>query len=347
MSSAVARSAAISQAPPGDGDHAQPASPQHARPGDDFGGKQKVLDRVDPHDAELPAHAVEHPVIADQRAGVRLRRARGHVGKADLEDDQRLGSRQRPLRRRREPIGVADRLDEHRDRADPIVIEQMIDESRTVEVGLVAGGDHVADADLLLRGETGDERRRGAALGDDRDRTRPGGTTEGAGPQRHIIEEVDEPQAVRTEHVDAVPPCRLGERALLRCPVAAGLGEARREDHRIARARRAEIGHRVLDAGDRHHDQAEIDGLADRRARRRGGTAVHDAAAPRDEMHLTLIGALGEVVERVQRPAGPVGGADQRDRARPQHGRQIAPVHHVGGLPVRHQAEKSSFSAIP
>ena len=58
----------------GDRHHGQAARLQHAGAGDDIGGEQQVLDRIHAHDAELAAHAVEHTVVADQRAGVRLRR---------------------------------------------------------------------------------------------------------------------------------------------------------------------------------------------------------------------------------------------------------------------------------
>ena len=65
-----ARSATISHAPPEIETTARPLGCQHAGAGDHIGGEQHILDRIHAHDAELAAHAVEHAVVADQRAGV-------------------------------------------------------------------------------------------------------------------------------------------------------------------------------------------------------------------------------------------------------------------------------------
>ncbi len=50
----------------GDGDQPEAFAADHAGAGDDVGGEQQILDRIDPHDAELAANAVEHAVVADQ-----------------------------------------------------------------------------------------------------------------------------------------------------------------------------------------------------------------------------------------------------------------------------------------
>ena len=82
----------------------------------------------DAHDAELAADAVEHPVVADQRAGVRLRGPRGDFRQADLQHDDRLCRGDRASRSRGEAWRMADRLGEQRDRPHLGLIDQMVDE---------------------------------------------------------------------------------------------------------------------------------------------------------------------------------------------------------------------------
>ena len=128
--------------------------------------------------------------------------------------------------------------------------------------------------------------------------------------------------------------------------VVAGLGKAGSQDHRIVHVRRRKIGHRLIDRGHRHHQQREIDRRADRDARCRGTAAVHRAAAAADQMHLAGIFAVDQVVERVLRPARTVGGADQRDRARPQHGGQVASGgHHDVAFPIRSRSSGIASAA--
>jgi len=134
-----------------DRDHREATRLQYAGAGDDIGGEQQVLDRIDAHDAKLTAHAIEHAIVADQRAGVRLRRSCGYFGEPDLQHDDRLCRSNRAARRGDEAGRVADRLGEQRDRAHLGLLDQVVDERGTVEIGLVAGRNHVRQADLVLR----------------------------------------------------------------------------------------------------------------------------------------------------------------------------------------------------
>ena len=246
-SSTCARSATISHAPPEIDTTPNPRGSQHAGARDHVGGEQQVLDRVHAHDAKLAADAVEHAVVADQRAGVRLRRTRGDLGQADLQHHDRLGRRDRPPRRRGEAWRMADRLGEQRDRAHLGLIDQMVDEVGAVEIGLVAGRHHVRQADLVLRRQAGDEAAVGAALRHHRDRTGLARCAEAAGPQRHVVDEVDQAQAVRSEQRYVVLPRQRGEARLVIGALVAGLGKARSENHRIVHIGGGEIGQRLVD----------------------------------------------------------------------------------------------------
>jgi hypothetical protein len=118
---------------------------------------------------------------------VGLGRSGGHVGQADFQGDDRLAEGAGLLRRRDEVVRDADRFNEHRDGADARVVQQVVGEGGAVEVGLITGGDEVAETDFLLLRKGGDEAGGGAALGDYGDGTRIGGGAKGAGPERHVV----------------------------------------------------------------------------------------------------------------------------------------------------------------
>ena len=183
----------------GDRYHADPLRLQHAGARDHVGSEQQVLDRLHAHDAVLAAYAVEYAIVADQRAGVRLCGPRGDFRQADLQHNDRFCRSDRASCGRGKTRRMADRLSEQRDRAHVRLVDQMVDEVRAIEVGLVAGRDHVRQADLVLRRQAGDEAAVRAALGDDCDRAGLGGCAKTAGPQRHIVDEIYEAQAVRAE----------------------------------------------------------------------------------------------------------------------------------------------------
>ena len=86
----------------GDRHEPEAARLKNAGSRDHVGGEQQVLDQFHAHDAKLATDALEHSVVAHQRAGVCLRGARGDFGQADLQCDDRLARRDRASRGRRE-----------------------------------------------------------------------------------------------------------------------------------------------------------------------------------------------------------------------------------------------------
>ena len=141
-----------------------------------------------------------------------------------------------------EALGVAHCFEEQADRGDPLVVEEGRDGVVAAEAGLVADGDHRAEAQAaLLEREV---HRDIAALADDRHAALVGAAPVLVGPQGHLVEGVDEAVAVGAEegHV-----ARGREQVVLEV-IVAGLGEAAAVADRPARADRAHCGH-GLDRG--------------------------------------------------------------------------------------------------
>ena len=215
---------------------------------------------------------------------------------------------------------IAQRLQEQRDGAGGRMRHQSQAEARRVQIGLVAGGDHVAKPDILLKGERGQEMRRGAALRDDAD---PGGLARRAdrrGPDMGAIGEIDVAEAVRAEQPNAERFRQGGQFRLEPFALRPGLSEAGGEHHRRAPAGSGQIAQRVCCGGERHQDDTQINRLADRRRAGDGAAAMHDAAIAVDQMQSPLKPAASQIVERGHRPARPVRRAEQPDRARAQQG---------------------------
>ena len=153
----------------GDRDHPEPTGWQRAGARQQAGGHRKLLDRVDADDSELPQCGVDETVVAHERAGVGERDLRGESARPDLEHHDRLLELGRPLGQPSEPLGVTNRLDEHRECAYAVVLEHCRGHVDRVDHRLVARRDHVAEPDVLRAGERGDRVGRRTALRDDGD----------------------------------------------------------------------------------------------------------------------------------------------------------------------------------
>ena len=131
-----------------------------------------------------------------------MREVRGScpLGATGLDDHHRHRPFAGLARQRLEPRHRVEPFDVQPDRAHPLVVEQGGGEPRDPELRLVAGSDEVGDGEpaLLHRQADPDVRR----LGHDGDaaffRTEPPSPVL-VGPQRHPVEEVDEPVAVRAD----------------------------------------------------------------------------------------------------------------------------------------------------
>ena len=302
-------------------DDAQTAVPQYPGARGDVRGREQFLDRPRTDDAELAADAVEHAVVADERAGVGRGRSGRDLARADLENDDRLARAQGPSCRFQEPRRIAHRLDEEGDRARMRIVDQEVHERARIEVGLVSGRNHVAQAEVLLIPELGQEERGRSALRDDGDTRLLRRRAHRGRPGLDVPGEVDEAKAVRTEQPDAVPPRAGGEFRLQRRAGRSRFGESGGQHHRRADAGSAEavdrLGHRRR--GD--DDDPEIEAGADRGNAGGGGLAVHGAAAPVHQVHRAAEAAPREILEGGLRPARLLGGADDHDRPRPQQRR--------------------------
>ena len=188
--------------------------------------KRRSSIEVNADDAKLAAYTIEYTVIAYQRASVRGGGAGGDFGQADLQHHDRLGGGDGASGGRSKAWSVADGFGEQGDRADFGLIDQVFDEGCAVQIGFVAGGNHVRQADLVLRGETGDEAAVGAALRDDGNAAGFAGGTESAGPERHVVDEVDEAKAVGAEQRHVVLTCECGQVGLQLRAVLAGFGKS-------------------------------------------------------------------------------------------------------------------------
>ena len=151
----------------GDRRERNPRIPDDADTRDHLRRDDHVLDRAHADDAETAAHRVEDLVVTDQGAGVRLCRLGGCGAAADLQRDDRLAGVDSAARRGAEALGVANRFDKDRDGPGRRVVNQVVDHPAAVDVGLVAGGDEAAQADVLAMSELAGEVADRAALGHD------------------------------------------------------------------------------------------------------------------------------------------------------------------------------------
>ena len=99
----------------GRGDEPDAVAGQRSGRGQQPGRDDEVLQAVDPDDAVLPEHRVDHGVVADQRAGVRPGDPGARLAAADLDRHDRLALGEGLAGEREELSRAADRLDEQRD----------------------------------------------------------------------------------------------------------------------------------------------------------------------------------------------------------------------------------------
>ncbi|MDT7625600.1 MAG: hypothetical protein QOF99_6501 [Pseudonocardiales bacterium] len=252
-------------------------------------------------DPEVAEHRVDHPVVADQRAGVRRRGPSGQRAAARLEHHHGLAGGGGPARGAAEHLRVAHGLHEHRDRAGPRVVDEVVQHVPSGDHRFVAEGDQVGQPDAGHGGEVQHRRRAGAALRQQRHRTRFAGQPRHRG-HRHPGGEVGEAEVVRpeqhhTQRLRVRNQLRLGQStARTRFGVTGG------EHHGVADTRRRRVGQRIEGGRLRHHQKRHVHRLTDPGARgyRRPavclGTAAVDQVRPVREAELDQVAVrqLGE-----------------------------------------------------
>ena len=255
---------------------ARPVQPAERRGGP--GGDQHVLDRVHPDDAQVGEDRVDHPVVADQRAGVRGRGPGGQRAAAGLEHHDGLARRGGAARGPAEHLRFPHGLHEDGHRPGPRIVDQEIQHVPGGDHRLVAQRDQVGQADVDHQGEVQHGRGAGTALRQQRDRAALPGQT-GDRTNRHAVGEVGEAEMVRAEQHHAERggvPRQLG----LRGPACvARLGVARRQHARVADPGGRRVVECLEHARLRDHQVGHVDRLADMGARGHGGPTM--GLAPR------------------------------------------------------------------
>ena len=144
----------------------QPAAVERER------GLQHVVERAAIDDAVAFAHGEIGRIVAADRPGVGLRGRLRLRGGAGLDGENRLTGRERATRRLHEGLRAADALDEQDDDAGVRVIDQKMEVVREIEIGLVARGDAIGEAQAAVGAAAQPELQGAARLEDAANRAR-------------------------------------------------------------------------------------------------------------------------------------------------------------------------------
>ncbi len=137
-----------------------------------FGGLDQLIETAHPDHAFAGRDRIERLDRAGERAGVRHRRGAAALGRPEFQGDHGLAGRARGLAGLAESLGVAHALEIDHDHAYARIGRKIAHQVRGLEAGLVAGRDHVADADAAILQRLPDRHHDGAGLPCDRHRTR-------------------------------------------------------------------------------------------------------------------------------------------------------------------------------
>ena len=117
-------------------------------------------------------HGVDDAILADERAGVRLRGTRGGAGHAGLDQHDRLAALPRLFERAHELRAVGDAFEIAADDARARILRERVQVVGEVDDGLVAAAHEIAKAESGLLHHREGRRRDAAALAHHRDRRR-------------------------------------------------------------------------------------------------------------------------------------------------------------------------------
>ena len=185
-------------------------------------------------------------VGAGQRRRVRGRRPHARVRLADLVDDDRHAGSERLLRHAPEGVGALHVLQQQQQRFGLAFVQDELGDVQGLQAGLVAGGHHVANRQLLGPRVIEEREADAAALGDHRQlralaalgQQRPvGGLHRRAEGRAQGSGRIGEPHRVGPDHRHAVAPRDDADGLLHFCALASGrLRKARAQHHRRAHA---------------------------------------------------------------------------------------------------------------
>ena len=181
-----------------------PAGP--ARPLDQLGGLEQLVEVAAADDPGRVERRVGDPRLAGQRPGMGDRGGLRLVAPADLDRHDRLAELERPVGQGEEPLGPLEPLDEQDDRARLGVVEAVGEVVADVEDDLRAAADDPREADPVARVDerVGDRAR----LGDPGDAAARQVRRDVADVGRAVRDEVDDAHAVRAERAPGRAPAR-------------------------------------------------------------------------------------------------------------------------------------------
>ena len=220
----------------GDGEQPQRPVRGQRRQAGAGGDAEELGDIARPVHAVFAEHRVVDRVVAGQRRGVGRRCLRTDGGAPDLDDHHRLLRRPGGCQRAAQPEAVAAALHVAHDDLGVGVVRHPFHAVREVDVGLVAGGDPLRDADIALarqRVGIGAERTR---LADDADVAGPHQAGIGCRSERgiHLVARVDRAQAVGAQQAHPAGARCGAEFGLEARTVAVDLCKSRAEQHDAA-----------------------------------------------------------------------------------------------------------------
>ena len=292
------------------------------------------------------AVAVEDRVVdavrAGDRAGVRDGELRRELGAADLQRDDRDAALARLREGAHEAGGVARRLHEQADGAGVRHLDRKVEVLVHRDREFLPGRNHEVEVDPLLAIHDAAHARAGMADVGDVAAAAMLARPEAAGPG--ALGEVVEAHAVRAAD-DQSGLADLREHAVAQRRVGVVLDHERGHDRRRARAVGDHLVERRLDARVRDREDDVLDGLGQLRERRVAGHAEHRLAAGIDGVEAAFVAALQQVLDGVAADgAFALGGAEHRDRPRPEQG--IEPMGHAGAAPGARQKSAAGVARL-
>ena len=197
---------------------------------------------------------------------MRARQLLADVGAPELVGDYRLAGLVRPPRRARQPLTIAQRLQEQQDGPGLRIVDQHVRDLADREVDLVADRDQSREADAARVGARQQRADQAAALADDG----PVASAQllrgesGIGRQRHGGIGAHRADAVGTDKADAGLAHDFRQLVLQRGAGWTGIGEAASQDRRHLDAAPAAIGQRPHRSRAVQEDVGVVDVALDR-----------------------------------------------------------------------------------
>ena len=286
-----------------------------------FGGLDQFVEAAGADHAFARRDRIEGLDRAGERAGVRHGGGASALGRPELERDHRLAGRACGLAGFAEHLGVAHAFQVDHDHADGGIGGEIAHQIGCFEAGLVAGRDHVADADAAIFQRLADRHHDRAGLAGDRHGARFHGDDAVVDVGEHLFAGAQIAEAIRTGDRKAGLPDRGLQ--FHREPLAflvLQFAEARGDDGRRARAGCGRVADHLDREAGRYQHQHVVRLVREAFEILVAGYAPDGFALGIDRVKTALELVLDQVVpDALGIVARLVGGPDQHDVARMQH----------------------------